>query len=153
MHHIDLTNFYQQVVDPFLITLGSGVVLYLTALVRSWVNAHLAFLGQQTDAQLADGFNRALQNGVAIAMKKVDELEASHTDVDVKSWLTAKAAQYAIDHSPDAMKRFTGLTPEGAALKALAYLPDVKTIEDVQKYNAQSLKPAVVTVSALPPVT
>lgn len=131
MHLIDLTRFYQQVLDPFLLTVLSGVALWLGAKVNTWLSAHAKFLGEQTDATLAAGFNRALANGVNIAMNQLDQFQGAHSEVEVKSWVAAKAAQYAIDHSPEAMKRFTSMTPQDAAEKALAYLPALPPVSAV----------------------
>lgn len=136
MHTIDLTPFYQQVLDPFLLTVLSGIAIWLGAKVNSWLTAHAKFLGEQTDAALATGFNRALSNGVTIAMNQLDQFQGAHTEVDVKSWVAEKAAQYAINHSPDFMQKFTGMTPNDAAQKALAYLPPITMTGDdkVAKY-------------------
>ncbi len=121
MHSVDLTPLYT--------TLNEGFGLFLTGLVgwlgmeaRGWLREHAAFLGASTDKALADGFERALQNGAQIAQHEIDQYEGEHSTVAVNGWLASKAAQYAVDHSPDYMKRF-GLSPDDVARKALAYLP------------------------------
>lgn len=123
MHTINLAPLFQQVVDPVLVTILTGLAAWVAQRASAWLGAHAKFLDQKTDATLADGFNRALQNGVSIAMNQLDQFEGRHDQAQVKSWVAAKAGQYAINHSPDFVQRFTGMTPEAAAEKALAYLP------------------------------
>lgn len=112
-----------------LLTLLGGLVIWLSAAAKAWLQAHAKFLGEQTDAQLAAGLNRALSNGVAIAMQKTETLEQQYPGVPVKGQIAAWAAQYAVDHSPGAVAKF-GLDPNDLALKALAYLPTPAIIDD-----------------------
>ena len=70
MHIVNMQVFYAQI-NEGLLTLLSGVAIWLAAYVRQWLLAHAKFLGEQTDAQLAAGLNRALSNGVKIAMQKI----------------------------------------------------------------------------------
>ena len=105
-----------------LATLLAGLVTLLVTALGAWLRRHFKFLSQQTDAVITSGFNKALQNGVNIATNSLEQYEGEHSTVAVKSWIAAKAAQYAIDHNPDYLKRFVGVTPEDAARKALAYL-------------------------------
>jgi hypothetical protein len=123
-HIVNMKVFYDQV-NEALLTLLSGLALWLAAYAKQWLSAHAKFLGEQTDAKMAAAVNRALQNGVAIAMQKVDDLEKQYPGVPVKGQIAAWAAQYAADHSPDAMQHF-GFSMNDLALKALAYLPPVK---------------------------
>jgi hypothetical protein len=120
-------------VNEALLTLAGGLVLWLTSYAKQWLQAHAAFLGEQTDKTLAESLNRALQNGVQIAMQKADDLEQQYPGVPVKSQIARWAAQYAVDHSPGAVAKF-GMDPNDLALKALAYLPPaVQTLEDGSK--------------------
>lgn len=121
MHTIDLTPIYGMVNEALLTLLG-GLAIYLTNYAKNWLAAHAKFLGEQTDAQLASGLNRALSNGVQIAMHQTETLEAKYPGVPVQGQIAAWAAQYAVDHSPGAVTKF-GLAPNDLALKALAYLP------------------------------
>lgn len=121
MHSVDLSPVYS-LFNEALLTLLSGLALWLAAYGKQWLTAHASFLGEQTDAQLAAGLNRALSNGVQIAMQQVDTVQSQHPGLPVKGAITAWAAQYAIDHSPSAVQKF-GLDPNDLALKALAYLP------------------------------
>lgn len=121
MHQVDLSPIYSAL-NEGLLTLLAGLAIFIGSWVRQWLLAHAAFLGEQTDKTLADGLNRALSNGVQIAMQQVSSVESQHPGLDTKSAIAAWAAQYAVNHSPDAMERF-GLDPNDLALKALAYLP------------------------------
>ncbi len=128
-HQIYFTQIYQQL-NEVLLTVLSGAALWIGAYVRAWLQQHAKFLGEQTDAQLAAGLNRALANGVQIAMQQTEKLEQQYPGMPVKGQISAWAAQYAIDHSPGAIQRFTGLTPNDLALKALAYLPTPAITDD-----------------------
>jgi hypothetical protein len=150
---VDLSPIYSQVVSPLALAILSGLGIWLSTYVRQFFLDHAAFLGQQTDKLLADGFQRALQNGTAIAMKQLDQFEGAHTQVEVNSWLAAKAAQYAINHSPDYMARFMGdATPDEAiahaAEKALAFLPPISVTADT---TGTTIKTEQVSVTTLPP--
>ena len=128
MHTVDLTPIYSMFNEALLTLLG-GLAIWVSTYAKEWLTAHAKFLGEQTDAQLAAGFNRALQNGVQIAMQRTEHLEALYPGLPVKSQIAAWAGQYAIDHSPDALARF-GFSPDQAALKALAYLPTPAITDD-----------------------
>jgi len=146
-HIVNLSVFYQQV-NEALLTLLSGLVIWIGAYAKMWLTAHAKFLGEQTDAQLAAGLNRALSNGVQIAMHQTDVLEAKYPGVPVQSQITAWAAQYAADHSPAAMQKF-GMSPNDLALKALAYLPTPAITDDTTGKTIPA--PAQVQVSTLTP--
>lgn len=126
--HIDLTPIYG-LLNEGLLTLLGGIAIYLTAFAKNWLQAHAKFLGEQTDAQLAAGLNRALSNGVQIAMQKVDDLEHQYPGLPVKSQIAAWASNYAVQHSPAAIDKF-GLNPSDLAIKALAYLPTPAITDD-----------------------
>lgn len=128
MHTVDLAPVYG-ILNEALLTLLGGLVIWLSAYAKQWLAAHAKFLGEQTDAQLAAGLNRALSNGVAIAMQKTETLEQQYPGVPVKGQIAAWAAQYAVDHSPGAVAKF-GLNPNDLALKALAYLPTPAIVDD-----------------------
>lgn len=129
MHLVDLSPVYQQL-NEALLTVLSGLALWLAAYAKQWLAAHARLLGEQTDTELANGLNRALQNGVAIAMQNAEELEKRYPGMPVKGQVAAWAAQYAVDHSPGAMQRFAGMTANDLAIKALAYLPPVVETTD-----------------------
>lgn len=147
MHTVDLSTLYTAV-NEGLLTLLSGLAIWLAAYGKQWLTAHAAFLGEQTDKTLADGLNRALSNGVQIAMQQVDKVEAAHPTLTTQGAISAWAAQYAIDNSPGAMQRFAGLTPDDLALKALAYLPSPSV-----PLSAPVAAPAQVEVRNLTPVS
>jgi len=146
MHTVDLSPLYAAI-DQGAVLLLAGVVGYLGILGRNLINKHLEFLGQATDKTLADGFDRALQNGANIAMQELNQYEGEHSQIAVQGWLQAKAAQWAVDHSPDYMARF-GLSPEDIARKALAKLPPLQVTTDT---TDSTVKMADVTVATLPP--
>lgn len=148
MGHVDLTPIYGMV-NTALLTLLGGLAIWLSAYAKQWLAAHAKFLGEQTDAQLAAGLNRALSNGVQIAMQQVGDLEKANPGFDTKSWVTNYAAQFAIDHSPAAMDRF-GLNPNDMALKALAYLPTPAVTDGLTGKTMPA--PAQVEVKQLAPV-
>lgn len=146
MSSIDLTPIYSALDQTIVLVVGA-VIVWIGMQARAWLTAHASFLDQATDQRLATGFERALQNGVNIAMQQLDQYEQAHAKVPVNSWVAAKAAQYAIDHSPDYMSRFN-LTPDQIATKALAYLPPPPAITtDI----AATAKVAPVTVETLAP--
>lgn len=128
MHIVNAQAFYDQLNEGLLTLLG-GIALWLAAYAKQWLSAHAKFLGEQTDAQLAAGLNRALSNGVQIAMQQTEDLEKQYPGIPVKGQIAAWAAQYAIAHSPGAMDKF-GLSPNDLALKALAYLPSPAITDD-----------------------
>lgn len=147
MSHVDLSPIYSAL-NEGLLTFLAGLAIFVGSWVRQWLLAHAAFLGEQTDKTLADGLNRALSNGVQIAMQQVSSVESQHPGLDTKSAIAAWAAQYAVNHSPAAMERF-GLDPNDLALKALAYLPT-----PVMKLDGDAPSvPAKVQVQQLGPVS
>jgi hypothetical protein len=149
MHSIDLSPIYGMLNEALLTLLG-GLTLWLTATAKAWLQAHMKFLDEQTQAQLAAGLNRALSNGVQIAMQQTDKLEAQYPGLPVQGQIAAWAAQYAVDHSPAAIEKF-GLDPNDLALKALAYLPTPAITDDTTGRVIPA--PARVEVSNLQPPT
>ena len=149
MSHVDLTPIYGMV-NTALLTLLGGIALWLSAYAKQWLAAHAKFLGEQTDAQLAAGLNRALSNGVQIAMHQTEELEAKYPGIPVQGQIAAWAAQYAVDHSPGAIAKF-GMDPNDLALKALAYLPTPAVTDGLTGKTAPA--PAQVEVKQLAPAT
>lgn len=148
MHSVDLTPIYS-LFNEALLTLLGGVAIWITAYAKQWIAAHAKFLDEQTQAQLANGLNRALSNGVQIAMQQTDKLEAQYPGVPVKSQIAAWAAQYAIDHSPGAIQKF-GMSPEDLATKALAYMPTPAIKDDTTGEVIPA--PASVQVTQLQPL-
>lgn len=147
MNHVDLTPLYG-LLNEGLLTLLGGLAIWLSAAAKIWLQEHAKFLGEQTDAQLAAGLNRALSNGVAIAMQQAESLEKQAPGIPIKSTIAAYAAEYAINHSPAAIDKF-GLSPTELATKALAYLPTPavsddttgKTIPAPQQVQVKNLDP------------
>lgn len=148
MHTVDLTPIYGMFNEALLTLLG-GLALWIAAYAKQWLAAHAKFLGEQTDAQLAAGLNRALSNGVQIAMQKTEDLEKQYPGVPVKGQIAAWAAQYAVDHSPDAIQHFGITDMNDLALKALAYLPSPAITDDTTGKVIPA--PARVEVSNLQP--
>lgn len=148
MHTVDLQPIYT-ILNEALLTLLTGLAGWAAAAAIAWVKAHVKFLSEATDQKLAEGLNRALSNGVQIAMQQVDKIEAEHPSMDTKSVITAWAANYAIGHSPQAMARW-GLSPNELATKALAYLPTPAITDDTTGITIPA--PAAVQVTNLQPV-
>ena len=148
MHQVDLSPIYGMLNEALLTLLG-GLAIWLASYAKQWLTAHAKFLGEQTDAQLAEGLNRALSNGVQIAMQQTEALEKQYPGVPVKSQIAAWAAQYAVDHSPGAVQHF-GIDPNDLAIKALAYLPSPKITDDTTGETIPA--PTRVEVSNLQPV-
>lgn len=126
MHAVNLIPIFTYL-NEFIGLVLVGVAGWVVQRLLAWLQAHCKFLSQQTDSVLANGLNTALQNGVAIAMNKIGGVEAAHSTVEVKGLVQSMAAQYAIDHAPDAISHF-GLSPEQVATKALAYLPPAPAV-------------------------
>ena len=122
MHSIDLSPLYQ-ILNTAVLTLLGGLATFVAGWA-SWAFHRYAapYVGAQLESKASSDLNTALANGVAIAMQKLEEIEKQHADVAVKSGIAAFAAQYALDHAPEAVTRFN-LGPEELALKALAWLP------------------------------
>lgn len=152
--------------SPVYATLNQVLVLFLTGLITAiagalgvWLRAHLKFLSVQQDAAITTAFNTALQNGANIALNSLHDYEGTHSTVAVQSWVAEKAAQYAIDHNQDFVKRFTGkspdqLTDDALAMiqnKALAYVPPVAVNDGTVTVHGQQVtlgKPTPAGVSA-----
>lgn len=115
---VDISPLYatlNQFLGIFLQGLAVVAVSYVTYLIRKW-------FGVSLDTSAATSINRGLQNGVAIAMQKIEDAEAVHKDINVKNAIVADAASYAMSHESDAVARL-GLDPAQLANKALAYIP------------------------------
>ena len=122
MHSIDLSPLYQ-ILNTAVLTLLGGLATFAVGWA-SWAFHRYAapYVGAQLESKASSDLNTALANGVAIAMQKLEQIEKQHADISVKSGIAAFAAQYALDHAPEAVARFN-LDPEELALKALAWLP------------------------------
>lgn len=116
----DANQALQLFIDGAIPVLGTALGVFL--------RNHFKFLSLKTDQQVTAMFESALQNGSTIAMNSLQSYEGEHNTVAVKSWIAAKAAQYAIDHNQSYMKRFTGMNFDDVAQKALAELPQI-TVE------------------------
>ena len=148
MNHFDLTPIFPYV-NEFLVTLLTGVAGVATLWLKSWLDEHKALLGAQLNSRLTQDFSDALDHGVQIAMQNTEEFEKENALVPVqgglKGWVAARAAQYAVDHSPQYVANFFGAdSPDAAmkdaALKALAHIP---TPEGVHAVVANSPAPTV----------
>jgi hypothetical protein len=147
---VDVSPIYQQFVDPLVSALLQGLALaiagWFTYLIQRYAPA---FLKTWLETKAAAALNTALQNGVVIAMHKLDAVESVNTNLQVKGQVSAWAAQYAIDHAPGAVARF-GLDPNQLALKALAYVPVVPTTTDT---TSATINNTIVTTGTLEPAT
>lgn len=117
-----------------LVLLLTGTVTALGAAAFQWLRAHAKFMSAQTDAAVTKAFETALENGTTIAINSLEQYEGEHSTVEVKGWIAAKAAQYAVDHNQDFMKRFAGGNLQDFAQlaiakeKALVHVPPVEEI-------------------------
>lgn len=135
-------NFLQTILEGVAMAVSGWLMFIFHKYITPWI-------GAQMEAKARDSLNTALANGVAIAMTKVENAEQAHSSVEVKGQLAAWAAQYAIDHAPDAIKKF-GLDPNQLALKALAYVPPAPTTQDTTGNTVGA--PGAVTTAPLPDV-
>lgn len=122
MDIIDISPLYRIANDAILTLLGA-----LATFIAAWFTYLLhkyapPFVGAALEAKAADDLTRALANGVAVAMQKIEDAEKLHSRIAVKSAIAAFAARYALNHAPDAMRAFR-LDLGALELKALAYLP------------------------------
>lgn len=92
---VNLSPFIANVVWPLL----SALVLALGAWGVQKISARL---GIQNNQALANTVEQALTNGLALAQSKVGDVALT---VDVKNKIVARAAQYALDHVPEAMDK------------------------------------------------
>lgn len=147
---VDITPIYQQFVDPLVSALLQGLALaiagWFTFLIQRYAPA---FLKTWLETKAAAALNTALQNGVIIAMHKLDAVETVNSSVQVKGQVSAWAAQYAVDHAPGAVARF-GLDPDQLAIKALAYVPVMPTTTDT---TGATINNTIVTTGTLEPAT
>lgn len=129
MHTVDLSPLYAQL-NQLLILVLEAVATMAVGWAAWFIHAKVApllarwhiTLDGAAESKASADLNTALQNGVAIAMNQAQAWEAAHKDVQIQGQITAWAAQYAVDHAPDAIQRF-GLSPQDLAVKAAAYLP------------------------------
>ena len=122
MHGVDLTPIYNTLNESLGLIL-SGFAIFVAGWIRWAFHKYLTpYLGEQAETKASDDLNTALKNGVAIALAQAQAYENVHKDIQVQGAITAWAAQYAVNHAPDAIKRF-GFDPDELAIKALAYLP------------------------------
>lgn len=147
---VDLTPIYQAWLTPLVNELLQGFALFIFGWVMWAFHKYAApLVGAQLEAKASADLNRALQNGVTIAMNQLQAWEAAHKDIQVQGQITAMAAQYALNHAPDAAARF-GLSANDLATKALAYLKPAMTPADT---TGAVVAPApAVQVNNLPPV-
>ena len=122
MSSVDLTPIYSSLNEAGGLVL-SGLAIFVAGWIRWAFHKYLTpYLGEQAETKASDDLNTALRNGVSIALNQAGAWESVHKDVAVQGAIAAWAAQYAVNHAPDAIKRF-GIDPDELAIKALAYLP------------------------------
>lgn len=141
-----LYDIVNQVLQELLQGLALAVSGWLMFIFHKYITP---WIGTQMETKARDSLNIALANGVAIAMNKVTGAEKANSSIEVKNSIAAWAAQYAIDHTPQAVARF-GLSPEQLALKALAYVPPAPTVLDLTGALPSNSQ---VQTGSLPPVT
>lgn len=155
---VDLSPAYTYI-NQFLPILLAGLAIALSAWivwafhtrVRPFLEKYVApAILDRIEQKAASALNTALQNGIAIAMNKVEAVEQQHATVDVKNDWAAQAASYTLKFAPDAVAKF-GLTPEDLALKALAYVPVAPATTLGTTGNVDPVKP--VEQRGLPPLT
>lgn len=147
MHAIDPAPLWPWINGAAAILLG-GIAVYLASYLKSMLASRTAFLDKSTEALIAQTIDGALKAGVLYAMNFIKTEEDSVGPVKTDSWIAATAAQYAIDHAPQAAAHF-GLDLDALAEMAVARLPTVKTTEGTTGATAP-----IVPVSSglLPPV-
>jgi hypothetical protein len=147
MHAVDLSPLYA-ILNDTLSELLRGLMIFVAGWVVVVFHRFVTpYLGVLTEEKFATSLNRALQNGVAIAMVQIEGVEKLHSSADVRGRVAAWAVQYAINHAGDAIAHF-GLDPDRLAIKALAYLPPAPSVLGL---TGETVKTETVTVSDLPP--
>lgn len=71
----------------------------------------LRLVGVQLDAGHRAAIEQGLERAIGYAANKVPDIVKVEPTLDVKSVLIAEAANYALEHIPDALSHF-GITPE-----------------------------------------
>ncbi len=118
---VDISPIYSAV-DQGILTLAAGLIMAFFAWLSFWLQR---IFHVDMDAKMRDALNTALQNGVMAGMHSLQAWQSVHKDIAVQGAVTRWAAQYAIDHVPDAVDHF-GLSPEDLVTKALAFIPTPK---------------------------
>ncbi|HEX7776317.1 MAG TPA: hypothetical protein VF449_07295 [Parvibaculum sp.] len=95
MQTIDLTSL-QPIVNDLVLGL-------LTALASFVVAKACDLLKAKRDGELGQILDKALGMGIAYATASLKAVEADHATVGVKSDIVAAAANYAVQHVPDAI--------------------------------------------------
>lgn len=122
MYLVDLHPLYV-VLDDILSEILKGITPLLFAWIMFVFHKYITpYLGAKLESKASEDLNRALQNGMTIALNKLGGWETAHSSVQTKSMMGAWAANYALEHSKEAVASF-GLTPDQLVTKALAYLP------------------------------
>lgn len=145
---VDVSPLYD-LLNGTVSLLLQGLVIFVSGWVM-WVFHKYAapYVGAQLESKASADLNLALQNGVRAAMARLEGAEDLHRNVEVKGAVTGWAAQYAIDHAPDAVRRF-GLDPDQLAIKALAYLPAPPVAGDL---TGATVRTVPVETHDLPPL-
>lgn len=151
MTAVNIQPIYDTVINPFIVDLLQGFALAIVSWITFIIQKYAPqFLEGYLESKASKDLNTALQNGVVIAMHKIEGAEALHSNVEVKGLVTRLAAQYAISHVPGAVKRFN-LDPGTLATKALAYIPVPPTTTDLTS-SSKTTKTVSVEVTNLGPV-
>lgn len=149
MHEVNLQPLFDGFVNPLIEYLLQGAAIAVASYIGYLVQKFCPpFIRGYYEKNAANELRTALQNGVLIAMHKVQDAEKLHSSIEVKGAIQAYAAQYAIDHTPAAVRRF-GLDPDTLATKALAYIPTVPTTTDT---TGATVKSVPVIEMSLPPI-
>jgi len=102
-------NFSPFIADVLLPALGTIITAAAVYGVQRWI-------GIKLDDKAVATVNDVMQKGLAYGQSRVGGLPLQ---VDVKSPLIADAANYALEHGPDALKR-VGISPQQLAEKLVA---------------------------------
>ena len=103
---VNFSPFVSDVLLPALGTIVTGAIVYAA---QRWI-------GIQLDARAVATVNDVLQKGLAFAQAKVG---GNALEVNIGSPVIAMAANYAMQHGPNALKRL-GVSPEQLAEKLVA---------------------------------
>lgn len=104
MSEIDFGPILVDAVIPAL----SAVLLALGSVAIRWLSKRLKLAA---DAEVRRYLEAALEHGVSYGAAKATELAQDGGKVAVRNAAVARAAQYVLDHVPDALRHFD-ITPE-----------------------------------------
>jgi hypothetical protein len=114
---IDLTPLVTDVIAPLATAVLTPLISWVVWRVVQLL--HLKLTAAQ--AQVVEG---AMQNGIAFAMSRAQDLALQHAQVPTKSFIVKTAANYVMPKVPSALAKL-GITPEGLEQRIEARLPPV----------------------------